>query len=110
LYELDWHSLSKNPNAIHLLEKNIDKIDWDYLCLNPNAVYILEQNLDKIHWEYLSYNSNSIYLFAPLNYEKMKKNIQEFKKELIEYIFNPKRLMRICRLYNLSFDHLNDIY
>ena len=27
--KLDWHWLvSSNPNAIHLLEKNWDKVDW----------------------------------------------------------------------------------
>jgi len=25
---LDWPSLSRNPNAIELLEANYDKIDW----------------------------------------------------------------------------------
>jgi len=26
LYEINWYKLSKNPNATHLLEKNLDKI------------------------------------------------------------------------------------
>ena len=46
--------LCNNPNAIYLLEQNLDKIDWDILSLNPNAINILEQNLDKIHWGALS--------------------------------------------------------
>ena len=28
--------LSKNSSAIHLLEKNQDKIDWYFLSLNPS--------------------------------------------------------------------------
>jgi hypothetical protein len=28
--------LSTNPNAIHILEKNLDKVDWDWLSYNPN--------------------------------------------------------------------------
>jgi hypothetical protein len=31
-----WNSLSQNPNAIHILEQNMDKVDWGYLCCNPN--------------------------------------------------------------------------
>ena len=26
--DLDWGMLSRNPNAIQLLEKNPDKMDW----------------------------------------------------------------------------------
>jgi hypothetical protein len=36
--------LSSNPNAIHLLEQNPDKIDWNLLLGNPNAICLLEQN------------------------------------------------------------------
>jgi len=28
--------LSMNPNAIPILEKNLDKVDWAYLSENPN--------------------------------------------------------------------------
>jgi hypothetical protein len=36
--------LCLNPNAIHLLEKNQNKIDWYYLSENPNAINLLEKN------------------------------------------------------------------
>ena len=58
IYKIDWYYLSKNPNAIHLLEKNVDKINWNYLSANPNAISLLEQNIDKIHWTTLSSNPN----------------------------------------------------
>tara|TARA_B110000459_G_C16122782_1_gene278813 strand:+ start:241 stop:510 length:270 start_codon:yes stop_codon:yes gene_type:complete len=32
---LDWYWLSVNPNAIHLLENNKDKINWKYFSKNP---------------------------------------------------------------------------
>ena len=31
-----WYWLSSNPNAIHILEKNLDKTDWYWLSSNPN--------------------------------------------------------------------------
>jgi len=34
-----------NPNAIHILEKNIDKINWECLSENPNIF-----ELDKMQW------------------------------------------------------------
>ena len=30
------------------IEKNIDKINWYELSTNPNAICILEKNIDKI--------------------------------------------------------------
>jgi hypothetical protein len=33
---LHWDILSRNPNAIYILEKNLEKIDWISLCKNPN--------------------------------------------------------------------------
>ncbi len=27
-HKIDWFWLSTNPNAISILEKNLDKIDW----------------------------------------------------------------------------------
>jgi hypothetical protein len=39
--KIEWLFLSENPNAIHLLEKNIHKIIWTYLPANPNAIHLL---------------------------------------------------------------------
>ena len=46
-----WSGLSANPSdlALDLLEVNIDKIDWVKLSRNPNAIHLLEANLDKIN-------------------------------------------------------------
>ena len=57
-----WSYLSENPNAIHILEKNVDEIDWWSLSFNQNAIRILEKNLDKVSWSYLSDNPNAIHL------------------------------------------------
>jgi hypothetical protein len=40
LDKLDWKILSQNPNAIHLLEQNMDMIDWEELSKNSNAVHL----------------------------------------------------------------------
>ena len=44
---LDLYVLSRNPNAVDLLERNQHKIVWESLSYNPNAIHILEKNLDK---------------------------------------------------------------
>ena len=33
---LSWDILSANPNAMHLLKNNQDKIDWYWLSVNPS--------------------------------------------------------------------------
>ena len=41
-----------------------NNIKWDYLSLNPNAIWIIEQNLDKVDWYFLSENPNAIHHIA----------------------------------------------
>ena len=36
--KINWYFLSLNPNAIHILERNLSKLNWVYLTTNPNAV------------------------------------------------------------------------
>jgi hypothetical protein len=35
---------AENPNAIHMLEANPEKINWPQLLNNPNAIHLLEAN------------------------------------------------------------------
>ncbi len=73
LDKIDWASLSENKNAIHILEKNLDKVDWSFLCLNPNAIHILEKNLDKLNWHFLCQNPNAIHILEK-NLDKINWN------------------------------------
>jgi len=57
---LNWKLLSKNPNAIKILEENRDKINW--ISLNSNAIELLEKNFNKIKWSSLSKNPNALHL------------------------------------------------
>ena len=63
---LRWIDWCSNPNAIHILEQNLDKLEddcWLCLCQNENAIHILEQNMDKLDddcWYWLSGNPDSI--------------------------------------------------
>ena len=49
--KISWANLSANPSvgAIKLLEDNPEKIDW-WLSKNPNAMQILESNQKNINW------------------------------------------------------------
>lgn len=60
-YDASWRSMSKNPGAISLLEKNQEKIDWLMLCSNPEAAHLIKDNLHRdLCWHSLSKNPNAI--------------------------------------------------
>ena len=65
--KISWCELSRNPNAIDLLERNPEKIHWFWLSQNPNATRLLEKNPEKICWSLLSHNP-SIFK-KTINYE-----------------------------------------
>ncbi len=86
------------------------KVDWTYLSRNLNAIHLLEKYPEKIYWNQLSCNPNAIHLLAPLNHEKMKENMKEFYEELVAYVFNPQRLVRFATHLGITFDELNELY
>jgi len=110
--KINWLCLSSNPNAIHLLEKNVDKIHWDELSLNPNAMMLLEKNMDKIDWQCLSSNPNAIHLLEKnsdkinwdglssnpsifeLDYKALEKRCNIYKEELIKKALHPSIIKR----------------
>ena len=100
--KIDWYLLSRNPNAIHLLEQNKDKIVWSHLSLNPNAIHLLEQNKDKIDWGWLS-NNPSIFEY---DYVAMRNRINVFKEELVAKQFHPKNMTKFV---SWGFDEFDDL-
>ena len=98
--KLDWYWLSKNPNAIHILEKNLNKVNW--LSSNPNAIPILEKNIDKIDWCELSQNP-SIFTY---DYDDMTE--RPFVEELMQHLYHPDRLVRQRDVF--GYDIGEDVY
>ena len=81
--------LSGNPNAIHLLEANQDKISWNFVSSNPSAIPILEKNPDKINWNWLSENPS----IFELDYKTMKKQMVDiYFEELMMVALHPNRI------------------
>ena len=49
-------------------------------------------------------------IFYKLDYENMKKNNILFSEELMSYVFNPDRISRLSKLYNVEFvDIINSL-
>jgi hypothetical protein len=91
-FKEDWDKLSGNPNAIHLLEKNLDKVIWGQLSGNPNAIHILEKNLDKVNWGVLSCNPN-IFTY---DYQAMKDRMFNggIAEDLMKNRFHPRNMYK----------------
>ena len=92
--KINWWRLSKNPNAIHILENNLDKIHWISLSENPNAIHILEKNPDKIGWGCLSSNPS----IFELDYNALKERCSIYKWELLEVALHPSRIEKYIEM------------
>ncbi len=99
---VNWTWLSRNPNAIPILEQNIDKVDWRILSMNPNAIPILEKNLDKIDWNELSINPNAVHL--------IEKQLQGFNWVNTYYQIIKKHYRDIFSEYNMRNLYYNIKY
>jgi hypothetical protein len=96
--EINWSIISLNPNAISILEKNIDQdeINWKWLSKNPTAISLLEQNPEKIYWINLSSNPKAIHLLEQnpdkINWINLSKNpnaISLLEKNVNKIILSP---------------------
>jgi hypothetical protein len=97
--ELDWCALSENPNAIPLLKKYPNKINWITLSKNPNpeAIWmIMSGNIRKADLGWLCCNPSAEPIFFRLDYAKMQQIFLPISKEIIEYVFHPKRLQKFA--------------
>jgi hypothetical protein len=72
----DYLSLNPHPQAIKMLEENLDKINWNFLSENPEAIHILFTNKDKINWLAFLRNPKIIYMN---DYFKILSNIKNLK-------------------------------
>ena len=91
-------------------KNHLDVIDWYSLAQNPNAINILIKNLNLIEWRYLCCNYNIHQIICKLNYQKMREKNMNFFQELCEYVYNPIRLIRLSKIYNIDFIDLLNIY
>lgn len=57
---LDMCLLSRKPTAVSLLEKKIYRINWKNLSINTQASHLMEYNLDKIDWDDIAFNIGAI--------------------------------------------------
>ena len=71
---------------------NPEKINWGYLSRNPNAIDLLEKNPDKIDWDMFSKNPSI--LKKIINYKYLYHRMNIIREELIMRCMHPSRLER----------------
>tara|TARA_Y100000385_G_scaffold2896_1_gene3146 strand:+ start:288 stop:3188 length:2901 start_codon:yes stop_codon:yes gene_type:complete len=85
--------LSSNPNAIKILENNLDIIDYSRLSANPNAIKLLNNKPDYIDNDNLFLNPNGSKLlrseYKPTEQLKIKKICRSNDIEAIKKLENP---------------------
>jgi hypothetical protein len=82
LDDIDWESLSSNPNAIDLLQKYSHKINWSWLSgnTNPRAIEMLKTHSDLIDWRVLSANPAAIDMLKSKIEKESKMNERQLEK------------------------------
>jgi hypothetical protein len=122
--KIDWMELSKNKEAIPILEKNLDKLDPQYFSYNEKAVPILDAiikgtdlQLNKykhlIDWIWLSMNKGAKDIIMN-NLDKIDWNGVALNSSAIEIIKNNRDKLTIIDKAHLSenpeiFEIDNDI-
>lgn len=76
--------LSRNPFAVDMLERHIDKISWNDFVNNPNAIHVVEKNLD-LCFKAINWRGRSDLLRHP-NFIHILENHED--KVLNELLFN----------------------
>ena len=77
-----------------------------------NSIEFLRNNIHYFKLSSLNYYKDCMIraIFYKLDYENMKKNNIEFNEELMSYVFNPERISRLSKLYNVEFiDIINSL-
>jgi hypothetical protein len=80
----------------------MNKINWKHLSSNPNAIHLLEKNVEKINWYTLTENP-SIFEY---DYEAMRQRLNVFKEELVAKQFHPKNM---AKFVSWGFEEFEDL-
>jgi len=71
-----------------LANERLEQMNWFSLSANPNAIPLLEANLDKVCWVSLSENPKAF----RYDYEEMKASRDALAEALMKERFHPKHI------------------
>ena len=112
LYVWGCNEILHNPSAISIIEQRLDTltdVDWIILSSNPEAIPILEKNVDKVCWFSVCRNPNAIPLITKLDYKLMRINNQSFCQELVAFVCHPNWLQKCATRLGLDFEEYQEL-
>ena len=84
-----WDCAIHNPCAKQIFSTHFDKINWKQIYECPDWLLdIISDNVEIMDWSAI--NLECVIIRYP--YERLKKRLQDVRKELIEYLFYPDRI------------------
>jgi hypothetical protein len=107
----DWNIICTCPHLMDAIENNMDKINWSGLSRNYNAIHILEQNLEKIDIDQLCWNKNGFQLLLQLNHvfdnnDKYDKNVVYDYFDYCEKKNIPFNLIKMLSIHGYTEKHM----
>jgi hypothetical protein len=109
-----WYQLSSNetPEVLELLSNHLKELNWNAISKNPKAINLIKNNFNKTNIFLLcNYNENVIDILFNYNYEYMRKHQSQLHSELVKKTFDPKRILNLSKLFNISFnDYLHLLF
>jgi hypothetical protein len=91
-HQIDWTYLSynKNPNAIHLMERNLDDLCWTWIRQCDTMIDLLQRNQNRIYWYWIS--CNPAIFEKKIDYQFLKQRMEIIRQELMIKCMHPTRL------------------
>lgn len=101
--------LQENKKLVFdLYELFNNRREWkDHFILDYNIFWDYESNnfpiteIDSV-FDNMDYTADTLREIVKLDYKKMKRENMIFAEELAKYVFNPKRIIKICEQYGLE--------
>lgn len=121
--KINWTNFCYNPNEkiISILIENLEEVDWNSIYFNSNEKikYMMEKynpfnkrlistirQLRGMYYEEVEeYTFKSVFKY---DYEKMRKNFEDFEEDLLKAVLHPRRVMRNLELYGYDLDDMFD--
>jgi len=110
--DIDWYTLSENPDAIEILDAHRDKIEWPDFSgnTNPKAIQIIKENqLDiasrgyrrdaNIYWHTMSANTST----EAIEFLNLPENYNKIFWDFLSANTNPKAIEMLIAKYDEEF-------
>jgi len=109
-----WHDICTQPHLIDIIEEHEDSIVWLDLSENYNAIHLLEKNLDKIYNIFVCRNKHGFELLLKLHHNfSMEEHRFLYDKHIIFDYFDyceknniPFNLIKQLSVYGYTEKHM----